>query len=185
MASSSELNIAHDLLGAIVDQDLAEVRRLVQEHPWLVTDRVPESDDTWLQTACRRKNPALVCLMLDLEFSPSPQPGKSGSYPLSVSITLKQKEITEMLLERGANPNIERPIIAAINLHPVEEAGKYVKILVEHGCDLNRVYDLYGDKDNGFTALDWAKEKPAIAEYIRSKGGLSVVEVRSGKLPTV
>lgn len=183
MVDSKDLNVAYDLLGAIVDQDLASVKRLVAEHDWLIADRVPESDDTWLQTACRRKNLALVGLMLDLGFNPSPLPGKSGSYPLTVSVTHKLRQITEMLLARGANPNLDRPLIAAINLNPVDDALTYVKLLVEHGCDLNRIYDLYGDMDNGFTALDWAKDKPAIAEFIRSKGGLTANELRSGKRP--
>jgi len=56
-----------------------------------------------------------------------------------------------------------------------------IKLLVEHGADVNRLYDLYGDKDNQFTALDWAKDSPDIADYLRAHGAKTSAELKESK----
>ena len=57
-----------------------------------------------------------------------------------------------------------------------EEILAIVKLLVEHGVDVNRVYEIYGDPNNTFTALEWASGRPAIEAYLRSKGAVDRVK---------
>src|SRR5262249_44595973 len=53
-------------------------------------------------------------------------------------------------------------------------ALQFVKLLVEHGADVNRVFPWYDDWNVTFTPLSWAEtnEKTMIAEYLRSKGAV-------------
>ena len=122
-----------------------------------------------------------MTLLLDLGFPLNPTLQGSEGQPLETAIDYHDLNAFEKLLKRSADPNIGRPMIGAIKLNDEHEGLRLVKLLFEYGCDLNRIYDLFGDIDNGFTALDWAKDKPAIAEYIRSKGGMTANEVRNGK----
>ena len=80
-------------------------------------------------------------------------------------------EIVRLLLAHGADPDADRAIISAIN-HRSDEATRLalVKLLVEAGADVNRVYDVYGDPNNTFTALEWAEGTKSVADYLRSKG---------------
>ena len=79
-------------------------------------------------------------------------------------------EICKYLLENGADPNLARPMISAINHENSESALKFVRLLVEHGADVNAVYDSFRDQNKMFTALDWAGAHPNVMEYLKSKG---------------
>jgi hypothetical protein len=53
-----------------------------------------------------------------------------------------------------------------------------VKLLVEHGADVNRFFPWFGDANSGFTPLTFAEAhgKTEIAEYLRSKGAVPPAE---------
>lgn len=81
------------------------------------------------------------------------------------------------LLKRGANPDISRTVLSALNPRhgEEEECLELVRLLVEEGgADVNRVYDVYGDPNNTFTAVEWAEGfgRPKIAAYLRSRGAI-------------
>lgn len=86
-------------------------------------------------------------------------------------------ELCEYLLSKGADPNIGRPIISAINHENSESALKFVRLLVEHGADVNAVYDSFRDQNKMFTALDWAGAHPNVMEYLKSKGAKPASEI--------
>ncbi len=148
---------------------------------WL--DEEVTSSYKYVQQACYSGNYDLVAQLLQAGFTPNPDLDVGGNSPLTVAIAEANWQISRLLLEHSANPNLDRTLLTAINNPNEGEAQKFVTLLVEHGSDLNRIYDLYGDMNNGSTALDWAKDKPAIAEFIRSKGGLTAEELRNGKRP--
>jgi hypothetical protein len=65
-------------------------------------------------------------------------------------------------------------ICAAISNCDSEDLGlEFVRVLVEHGVDINRAHPWFGDKELVFTPLSWALEngKTMIADYLRSHGG--------------
>ena len=150
-------------------------------HSWLIADTFPGRDDSVVEYAVGKRKGELLEWMLKNGFSPNPRLKDTETTPLERAIDGKASDIVNELLLNGADPDLGRPLVGSINLEPEEVAFEHVKLLVEHGCDLNRIYDLYGDVDKGFTALDWANGKPKIAEYIRSQGGLTAEEVRAGK----
>lgn len=96
-----------------------------------------------------------------------------GSTALSRAVGNAPPEMVAYLLSRGADPNdVTRPIIGAINREPEQVALRLVQLLVEHGADVNCEYTVFGDKENTFTPLEWAKGKALIADYLRSKGAV-------------
>ena len=86
----------------------------------------------------------------------------------------RRVEVIRTLLAHGADPKFDRVLIAAINPRRGDEATclELVTLLVGAGADVNRVYDIYGDPTNTFTALEWAEEHGmnSVADYLRSKG---------------
>ena len=78
--------------------------------------------------------------------------------------------VLEYLLSQGADPNIGGPIISAINHEDSALALQFVKLLVEHGADVNKSFDSFGRQNMMFTALDWAAGKPEIAAYLKERG---------------
>jgi hypothetical protein len=89
---------------------------------------------------------------------------------LELATDKKDTKAIECLLARGANPNIGRPIIGALNQQaPPKLQLAFLKLLVDRGCDVNRLFDLYGDSTNQFTALDWASD-PDVIDYLKTVG---------------
>jgi hypothetical protein len=81
--------------------------------------------------------------------------------------------LVELLLKRGANANIGRPLIGAINIKnrgTEADAISMIRLLCKYGCDVNQSYELMGDKDALFTALDWAGADGPIGETLRELG---------------
>lgn len=184
--TEEQIEIGKDLRWAIEDKDIESIQQLCSENAFLLHDQFPGFDDSPLTIAVRERDSSIVDLMIYLGFSVNPALVESETLPLEMALRDGDNgDIVDCLLSHGANPNLGRPMIAAINIQPESAALQFVKQLVDHGCDLNRIYDLYGDLQNGFTALDWASEKPQIAEYIRQHGGLSAGDVRAGKGPSV
>src|SRR4029078_10658786 len=93
--------------------------------------------------------------------------------PLIAAIDNGHVGVAELLLSRGADPNVGRALIAAINLEDTSSAHRLVSLLVDHGADVNRKFLWYNDpKMPQFTPLTWAEAKgmTKIAGYLRSKG---------------
>ena len=90
-----------------------------------------------------------------------------GTYPLILACSYKDNdEMIELLLSKGADPNIRGPNGET----PLALAARYtltaVKMLVEKGADIN-------SKDKaGYTPLWWATkmERSEIIEFLKRKG---------------
>ncbi len=89
-------------------------------------------------------------------------------------------DLVEWLLKNGANPNVGRPIIGAINIRndgSEADAVSMIRLLAEYGCDLNRHYPLMGDENDTFTALDWAGSNTLAFDVLRTLGAKSTDEL--------
>ncbi len=80
-------------------------------------------------------------------------------------------EAAKYLLSRGASALYGRLLIDAINAE--QNSLELVKLLVEHGADINREYPFGGDDGPIFNAVSWAQVmgKQEIVDYLISKGG--------------
>jgi hypothetical protein len=104
--------------------------------------------------------------------------------PLDDAVGRGQIEAARHLISRGANVNLGRELIGAINVGTdfhqdvktrEAKAFELVKLLVESGTDVNRWW-YFGDPKKGvvFNALSWAiaNGREDIAEYLRAHGAV-------------
>ena len=99
---------------------------------------------------------------------------KSKSRPLGIAINKERIDVVEWLLGKGADPNLGRPLVSAINykLEPDVQMAM-LTLLLDAGADINRTFALFGDEEKRFTTLDWAElygVSPEVIEYLKSKG---------------
>ena len=183
--TDDQVAIGKQFFLAIERGQLDVCRDLCDRYPWLVTDHTWHEykgfRPTWIKVPARSGNIAMMQLLLDLGFNVNALSGKEQSSALVNAVSQGHYEMAELLLRNGANPNLDRPLISALNINSADTKMAFVKLLVEQGCDVNRLYDLYGDASKGFTALDWTKD-PEVVAYLRSKGAKKATEL-SGEAP--
>ena len=155
-----------------------EVISLCTEYPWLICDHTwSKRRLTWIEVAATKGNVDMMKTLVDLGFNIDALSGKEGSTALATSVGFDHLDMVRFLLENGADPNLSRPLIGAINERkPSELQLAFVQLLVESGVDVNQRYDLYGDSSKQFTALDWANAPDVIA-YLKSVGGKTSAEI--------
>ncbi len=177
--------IGFDLNDAINAKDIPRIRSLYRDHPWLTTDYKWDGSNTWLKRPIRDGSIEIVKLLVEMGLSVNTidWPGTGDTSLLSHAISTGHVEIAEYLLDQGADPNLSRPLISAINLQDSEISFRFVRLLVERGIDVNQLFPLYGDWDNAFTALDWAKSNPEISAYLSEHGARTAAELR-GETPS-
>jgi ankyrin repeat protein len=170
-----ESSLLLQLTAALEAGDMATVTRLLGEHPEIRDD--PDNRTYWLFSAAEdgRIDALKTLLAAGMDVNHCDKPDT----PLGRAVDRSQYEAASFLLSRGADPNLGRPIIGAINRQPESVALRLVKLLVEHGAEVNKLFELYGDKNKLFTALDWASSKPAIAVYLKALGAKTAKELRA------
>jgi ankyrin repeat protein len=90
-----------------------------------------------------------------------------GTFPLLLACSYKDNdEMIELLLSKGADPNVRGPNGES----PLGLAAKYslktVQMLVDKGADVN------AEDNAGFTALRWAKEmeQSEVIKFLKEQG---------------
>ena len=98
---------------------------------------------------------------------------------LDHAICFDRPDIVRALLDHGADVSAgRRTLIGALGSSiPPERQLEYVKLLVEHGIDINELHTLYGDENVKFTAMDWTSN-PSILDYLRKHGGRTRKEMQ-------
>lgn len=178
MAGESEASIAATLGGSIsFDRDELFIETL-EANPHMLY--FSNSRKSWLHSAVSHGRTRLIDYLLDKGFNVNLAVNIEQTTPLDSAVLADaiphRVDMVRTLLARGADPNISRPLIYALNSRRgSEEIGlELVRLLVEGGADVNRVYDIYGEADNTFTALEWADGTGwrSVADYLRSKGAV-------------
>lgn len=178
MWTPERIEIGKQLNLAIERGQIDLVRGLCAKHQWLVCDRKWHGQP-WMQTAAIKGRIPIVATMLELGFNINALRLPEKSTALVSAIDFNHFELVRFMLEHGADPNLGRALIAAMNCDDEENRLPLIKLLVKHGADVNRLYDVYGDSDNQFTALDWSRPQPEIAEYLRSNGARTAAELKA------
>jgi ankyrin repeat protein len=179
MSQQPDEAIERSLFGALEAGDKNTVRDLCTTHSWLVKDHLWTRDDTWLQHAVRIKSLEMLSLLLDLGFNIDAVDRALKSTALTKAISDQQDSMVELLLRRGANPDLGRAVIAAINVSDGGRRMRYLKALLIAGADVNQQFPLYGETKKLFTALDWAQKFPEAAGFLRIHGGKTAAELTS------
>ena len=137
----------------------------------------------WVEEAATKGCAAIVEAMLDAGFNINALRLPEKSTAISTAIGCDHDEVVELLLRRGADVTLGRPLISALNPRKTPARRlRYVQLLVEHGVDVNQLFDLYGDPSNQFTALDWTTD-PEVIEYLRARGAKTAAELKGGTSP--
>ena len=177
MSPKTDEIIERSLFVSLEAGDTDTVCELCKAHPWLIKDHLWTRDDTWLQHAVRMKNLEMITLLLDLGFNIDAVDRALKSTALSKALDDQEDSIVDLLLARGANPNLGRAIIAAINLDDHQRRMRYLHALVKAGVDVNQRFPLFGDRNKLFTALDWSRKIPEVAKFLRRQGARTVTEL--------
>lgn len=171
---------------AIERGDYANVQSMINECPDILNCKISDSK-SWLATASGLGHLNIVNLLIDkgCDINSYQKIGTAKSSSLSMAINGLKFETAHFLLKKGANPNLDfdRAIISAVSVSvSSEQRMKMVKMLVEHGADVNRLYDLFGDWDRAFTVLDWTSD-PEVKVFLRSQGAKTAAELKAEKGP--
>lgn len=172
-----QIEIGKEFNLAIEEDDTECVRALVKQHPWLVQDYKWNNRSTWMCTVGMYGHVAMAETLLDLSFNIDAVNLPEKSTALSCAIDSEYWDLVCLLLSRGANPNFGRAIVGAINHKDSQKRLELVSLLVEHGADVNQLYDYMGDKNTRFTVLDWTEEKSEVYAYLKSIGAKTAKEL--------
>ncbi len=183
MWNKQQIDIGRELFLAIERGQTEIVRATCASHPWLISDYNSTGKQTWIDVAAGKENVGMMATLLDLGFNIDALRLPEESTALSKAIMRNNFEMAKFLLRRGANPSLGRSLLAAINCKDEARRMEYVRLLVEHGVDVNQLFPLYGDQDNLFTAIDIATGKPEVVNFLLSHGAKSSAELLASKRP--
>ena len=146
----------------------------------------PTSSKTWLGEAARSGSVEIVETLINAGCDVNCRTASPDKLtPLESAILQERYNVAEFLLKKGADPNLGRPLIYAFGSRlSAESQLEFTKLLILYGADVNRLYDLRGDRAKEFTALDWTSNQ-AVADYLRSQGGKTAKELKALKATEV
>jgi hypothetical protein len=161
------------MVDAVRENNISLVRELLREHSDLIQVRY-DTHITWLYEAAEKGSKELVDIFLDEGLDVNDYTSWQGP-PLMAAIHGANVPIARYLLERGANPNLDRLLIAAINVRDRNASFQFVRMLVEVGIDVNlhwRMGEPNDVKAPFFNALSWAMVhgRDDLIEYLQAHG---------------
>lgn len=167
----TELSLIQPVSEAIYTGDCEALARLLTGHPELALQRAG-GDASWLKTAARHGSVPIIALLLSAGSDIEAGADTCEGPPLASAVRRGQLAAARFLISKGANPLYERLLISAINAE--QNSLELVKLLVEHGADINREYPFGGDDGPIYNAVSWAQVmgKQDIVDYLVSKGGV-------------
>ncbi len=137
------------LSGAIAWQNEPRIDELLSTGNDFLTKVAKHSSETWLAQAVQ-KNCSLN--VLEKLVSAGCQPNgylesPKESRPLEIAVSNDRIDVVKWLLGQGADPNIGRPIIAAVHYQksPTTQLA-LLALLLDSGADVNRTFPLFGTR---------------------------------------
>jgi hypothetical protein len=164
------------LAGAISWKNEERINQLLSGDIGFLSKRAKYSSETWLGQAV--KNDCSISVLESLlaagcdpnGFLKSP----NESRPLEIAVSKDRIDVVKWLLDHGADPNIGRPLVAAINYEKSPDLQlKMLTLLLDGGASINQTYPLFGDETKSFSVLDWAclyRISEDVISYLKSRG---------------
>lgn len=153
--------------------NVEKVRAMLQEHPDLINPANPSL--TWMEVAAYSESVAaagglqMILMLIDLGCDINAS-GLTQLSPLSSIVSEGNINVARCLLENGADPNLNRAVISAVN-DGKRNSLELLKLLEQYGADLHRCFPL-GNTGKEINALSMAMlyKKQDVVEYLKSKG---------------
>ena len=162
------------LSGAITWKNEKRIDEVLAAAPDIVEKKPSYTDKTWLGYAVSHDCEIKILEKLvkaGCQVNASPD---ANSQPLELAISKDKIEVVQWLLDRGADPNLGRPIVGAINHRKTADVQlALLELLLAAGCDINRSFDLFGDENQRFSVLDWAEMysiSQEVIDFLKSNG---------------
>ncbi len=172
--SKTKLTPGQQMCVAVDAADVEEVQRIIEIHPEELMD-YPGFALSWFHYAARLGHINLLEFFLSAGLDVNLYMKEGRDTPLDYAVRGGQIEAAKYLISRGAIPGVSRMLIGAINVKDPKTSFELVKLLVEHGADVNECWR-FGDEKHGFlfNALSWAidSEREDIANYLRTHGAV-------------
>ncbi len=171
-----------EFIWAIDDGELDKIRLLHSTHADLRSDLALHGRP-WLVYAVKSSHVAVLKSMLMLGFNVNAVgvPPYATETALQNAIGRNCIERVKLLLNAGASPNVQRPVIACLSTRfPPDRQIELLKVLLEYDADLNRLYDLYGNPNDQFSAFDFAPNE-RVRNFLGAAGALPSKMLKSGR----
>ena len=180
--NQAEQTLERSMFEAVRNDDSHALAHLLADHPELATARC-RALASWLNRAASLGSVSAIEVLLRAgsDIEAGADTCASGP-PLEFAVDGAHLEAAKYLISKGANPLHERLLIGAINAK--QNSLDLVRLLVEHGADINREYTWGGDDGSLISAVTWAQlmGRQDVVDYLISKGG-KVQEVKP-RMPT-
>lgn len=172
----SETQKRDQLSGAISWQNESRINELLSGDNRFLSKPAKYSSETWLGQAVKKKcSIAVLDKLLAAGCDPNGYlESPKETRPLEIAVSDERLDVLKWLLEHGADPNIGRPIVAAIH-HEKSSAIQLaiLTLLLDAGANINNTFPLFGDESNRFTVLDWAvlyDVSPDVIKFLKRRG---------------
>jgi ankyrin repeat protein len=158
---------------AIARKNIARMDDLFQDGTCFIAEQ-PHKHTTWFVLAVEAECETAIFQQLLAAGCDSNATCQGGSTALDRAVGRNNLRAILWLLENGADPNLGRPIVAAIGGDkPAERQIEILDLLLKFGADINQPFDCFGDSENPFTVLDWANVysiPSEVIQFLESKG---------------
>lgn len=169
-----------EFVWAMDDGEIDKIRSLHQTYEELRQNR-DSGGLPWLVPAVKAPNLEVLKFVLTLGYDINTVgvPPFGGTSALQIAIGRNCLERTAILLNAGASPNVDRPILACMTTRfPPERQVEFLQLLLKFDADLNRLYDIYGNTTKLFSALDFAPPDEIVRCFLLERGALSSQAIR-------
>lgn len=156
---------------AVAADDIPAIESILEQHPELLHFKSINHASLLSWAASHASYKAAVYLMdagVPIDWTTEKGTGSA----LMSALIYGDLPMVKLLLDRGANPNIGRTLFRAIKCDDEDVGLAAAQSLVEHGVDVNRQFEWFGNKELTVTPLEFAEShhKQRIAEFLRSAG---------------
>jgi hypothetical protein len=153
---------------AIRDSDEDAMREIARAEPDLWR-KLRDKKERIVCEAAKRSSPEAVRTLIDLGADIDEQ--DSNQYTgLSWAVAWDRYDIAKVLLECGANANLDTPIFQVANSQGIRDRIAMAKLLLDHGADINQPFLVTNLPPR--TALSAAIENghKELVEFLKSRG---------------
>jgi len=163
---------------ALDRSDTEAMRRICREEPELFAKL--RADHRWIVCdAARKSSPEVMRALIELG-APIDEQDSNLFTGLCWAVDFGRYDVARVLLECGADPNLDCPLFRVATSNKVEDRIAMAKLLFDHGADVNHPFLAEGLPPR--TALSEAIKRgnAELAEFLKSRGG-KVVSGTKGK----